>query len=143
MTLVIETSQMLRIERHAERSGREECCGVLVGSSVGKRFRVSSVVEAENVYEGDRSCRYTIDPQRLLTTHRQAREAGCEVVGYYHSHPESRPEPSGEDAAHAWPGIRCLIIGRTAAQGWEARCWSWSGGSGFREERVEIVDEAG
>lgn len=72
--------------------------------------RVDQVIEAPNVAQ-DRRRRFAIDPRVLLRVHRQARVEHRVVVGYYHSHPASPPQPSQTDLDDAWPGELHVIIG--------------------------------
>ena len=44
---------------------------------------------------------FEIDPAALIAAHRAARGGGPEVLGYYHSHPTGRAEPSDTDRAQA------------------------------------------
>jgi proteasome lid subunit RPN8/RPN11 len=45
--------------------------------------------------------RFRIDPAEHFVAIRQARERGREIVGAYHSHPDSAPVPSETDLAEA------------------------------------------
>ena len=54
--------------------------------------------------------RYLIAPDDLRQLEREVREAGQEVVGYYHSHPDHPAAPSAFDAEHAWPWYSYLIV---------------------------------
>ena len=73
-----------------------ECCGILLGEGA----RVTAILPAANVHP-DPASHFEIDPQTLIDAHRGARQGGPHVVGYYHSHPNGRAEPSATDAAMA------------------------------------------
>jgi proteasome lid subunit RPN8/RPN11 len=80
----------------AERATPLECCGILLGHG----HSVTAVTPAANVHPAPRT-NFEIDPQSLLDANRVAREGGAQVVGYYHSHPNGRAEPSVTDRARA------------------------------------------
>ena len=80
----------------AARAHPRECCGLLLGQGA----RVEAVCTAANVHR-DPQHQFEIDPQMLISAHRAARSGGRQVLGYYHSHPNGRAEPSPTDRAAA------------------------------------------
>jgi proteasome lid subunit RPN8/RPN11 len=143
--LVLPAAAHSAIARHAEGAYPEEACGILVGRFAeapdGGRSgaRVERALPAENVHS-DRRRRYAIAPEALLAAQRRAREEGCELVGYYHSHPDHPPRPSATDRSDAWPGVSYLIVAVAAGRAGEARSWRWDAEAGrFVEEAVEVV----
>jgi proteasome lid subunit RPN8/RPN11 len=131
--LYLHRSQVAVIRRHAALAYPEECCGVLVGTPAPDGARVQTVLEAANVAPR-RQRRYSIDPVSLLFAHRQARDAGRQVVGYYHSHPDTPAFPSERDLAEAWPGVIYLIVEVMAGAVVALRGWRLGGdGQGFEE----------
>jgi proteasome lid subunit RPN8/RPN11 len=82
------------IVRHARESAPEECCGLLLG----RGDAIVEAIRARNVAD-DPATRFLIDPADHFAARRIARERGLEVVGFYHSHPSSPPEPSARDVA--------------------------------------------
>lgn len=118
------------IEEHAESTYPEECCGVLIGRArleEGNHASPESVVQSvrptSNVHPGDRRHRYAIRPAALLAAHQEARAAGLDVVGYYHSHPDHAAVPSARDRATAWPGCSYVIIALAGGKVTEMRSW--------------------
>ncbi len=90
---------------HAREEAPNECCGVLVGA----QGRIERAVRARNTLGSP--TRYQIDPRDQIAAVRSARERGQDVVGFYHSHPGSRPAPSATDRAEAaYPGHCYLIV---------------------------------
>jgi proteasome lid subunit RPN8/RPN11 len=79
---------------HARETAPEECCGLLLG----RGDEVVEAVRARNVAD-DPATRFLVDPVDHFAARRTARERGLEVVGFYHSHPSSPPEPSERDRA--------------------------------------------
>jgi len=56
--------------------------------------------------------RFLIDPADHFAALRTARERGLDVVGFYHSHPASPPEPSARDVAEfSYPDHLYAIVG--------------------------------
>jgi proteasome lid subunit RPN8/RPN11 len=89
---------------HARREAPRECCGLLIGTA----SRIVEVVAARN--EAERATEYRIAPEDHFAAVRRARTLGLAVVGAYHSHPASPPEPSPRDLADAWPDFLYVIV---------------------------------
>ena len=93
------------VAAHARDASPAECCGVLIGHS----NEVTEAVRTRNL--SDDPNRYVLDPKDHIEARRAARDRGLEVVGVYHSHPHSEPEPSVADLAEAtYPGWLYLIV---------------------------------
>jgi proteasome lid subunit RPN8/RPN11 len=102
---VIET-----VVRHARAAAPNECCGMLVG---GAQI-VDEAVRAGNISDRPLT-RFLIEPRDHLDALRRARLRGRDVVGFYHSHPNSPASPSRTDIAEAtYPGHLFLIVGLAA-----------------------------
>ena len=67
--------------------------------------------------------RYLIAPDDLRRLEREVREAGPEIVGYYHSHPDHPAAPSAFDAEHAWPWYSYLIVRIDRGRGADLASW--------------------
>ena len=81
----------------AARAHPAECCGLLAG----RANRVETLYPVSNTAE-DPSRRYEMDPAELWAARRAARDAGHEVIGFYHSHPRTPPFPSSLDVERAY-----------------------------------------
>lgn len=90
--------------RHARETAPAECCGLLIGTP----GRILRAHPARNVHAS--ATRYLIDPADHFAAIRQAREAGLDVIGAYHSHPASPPVPSATDLDEALPSFFYLIV---------------------------------
>ena len=91
---------------HAREAAPAECCGMLIGGA----GRVTASVRARNI--ADRPTRFVVDPVDHIRARREARDVGLDVVGFYHSHPHSTPEPSETDLAEAsYPNYVYVIVG--------------------------------
>ncbi len=128
--LLLSPRDLESIQSHGEACYPEECCGFLIGSAEGGATRVERILPAANT--GGRSDRFTVPPETVLAVHKEARAAGLDVVGYYHSHPDHPARPSRLDRENAWPGYACLIVSVVGGQAVETRSWRFSA-----EEAVE------
>ena len=104
--MIIVRAVLDAIVAHARAAQPLECCGILIG----RGDRITAAVAARNLEASQ--TRYLIDPGDHIRARRQAREAGDEVLGFYHSHPASPPVPSPRDIAEAsYPECVWLIVG--------------------------------
>lgn len=91
----------------ASRSAPAECCGVLGG----REGSIISVIPVGNV-AAESETQFELDPAGLVSARAALRRAGLDVVGFYHSHPRTSPEPSSYDVANAWyPESVYVVIG--------------------------------
>lgn len=119
---------------HARAAYPAEACGLLLGSVCSDgNVCIDRAVCAANVAPDPRRW-YTIDPATHLRTQREARAAGLEIVGYFHSHPDAEARPSKHDLAEAWPVVVYLIVSVRQGEAGEARAWRLDEAAGsFRE----------
>ena len=111
------------VAAHAHDTMPAECCGVLIGGFDD----VVAAVRGRNL--SDDPNRYQLDPKGHIDARRAARDRGLEVVGFYHSHPHSEPEPSIADLAEAtYPGHLYLIV-RPLAEGAKVRLFRFEQGA--------------
>jgi proteasome lid subunit RPN8/RPN11 len=116
---------------HAREEAPRECCGILVGTGDA----IVAGVRAANL-AAHPEARFLIDPGDHIRARRDARAAGLEVVGFYHSHPHSNAQPSAIDLAEAsYAGFLYLIVGR-AGDDPDVRLYRFTG-KAF--ERMELV----
>lgn len=98
------------VQAHANDAQPQECCGIVL--------RDGTVVRATNTFEPEsmRHCRYAIDPLMLRRYHRD------EVLGFYHSHPNSAAWPEQNDLADAREvGMLEIIVGMRNGTAYEVR----------------------
>lgn len=102
--LRLKTGVLAAIAAAAEAAYPNECCGLLVGRREGAGetaiFDITEAVPAPNVAP-EPARHFEVDPAVLLATHRAARDAGLEILGPYHSHPNGAAQPSPTDTARA------------------------------------------
>jgi proteasome lid subunit RPN8/RPN11 len=113
----------------------EETCGLLIGRSHLGRTETSRAMRAKNLNRERARDRYDLDPADFLAADVAAREAGLEIVGVWHSHPDHPAEPSETDRAAAWEGWSYVIVEVTDGRVRALRSWRLSG-ERFVEEPV-------
>lgn len=139
-TLLWSPSLRNAIVSAARASSPEEACGLLVGRAFPNGSVVFRVESARNVAEGDRSQRFEVSPEDYFRIDREARNAGLEVVGTWHSHPKSPAVPSKRDLEAAWEGLSHLIVSLLEIPGVggpSVRSWRLQGETLLEEQLVE------
>ena len=136
--LVIPARHLQTAGQHAATSYPDECCGVLIGRSLGDSTVVERLLSVDNERNESRHNRYLINPETVLAAHKEARALGLDVVGYYHSHPDHPARPSEFDREHAWPGVSYLIVSVEKGSVADARSWRLADDrEKFDEEKIE------
>lgn len=113
----------------ADEARPAEACGILFGYRRGPDFEVRYASHARNVATDPR--RFQLDPGHYALAVDESIATGVDIIGVWHSHPDSEPVPSDADRAAAWPEHLHLIVG--PARAGEARVRAWHG----EELRVE------
>jgi proteasome lid subunit RPN8/RPN11 len=114
------------IVAHARDAAPAECCGILVG----RQDEIVEAVRCRNL--ADNPNRFLIDPKDHFDAGRRARASGLDILGFYHSHPRSTPDPSPTDVAEAsYPDHLYLIVSLAANP--PAVKLYWFDGGGFKE----------
>jgi proteasome lid subunit RPN8/RPN11 len=91
---------------HAGEDAPREACGLLVG----RADAAHRAVRARNLARHDG--RYEVAAEDHFAAVRAARADGLEVIGAYHSHPDSPAEPSERDRDEAFAGFVFVIASR-------------------------------
>lgn len=118
----------------------DETCGLMIGTQDGDAVRVHRVVQAANLNTTRSRDRYELDPLAMVSADAEARQAGLDVVGIWHSHPDHPAEPSETDRSKAWEGWSYLIVSVTDAGVADLRSWRLSG-EAFAEEPVNSEED--
>ena len=79
-----------------------EACALLFGERRPNERRVEEVVAIPNIAEGEDA--FELDPIAWRQAELEARAAGLEVLGVWHSHPRAEAAPSARDRVGAQPG---------------------------------------
>jgi proteasome lid subunit RPN8/RPN11 len=122
--IAIGEKQLTEIREHGIRDYPYECCGLLLGRYTTDRKFVSETYPISNAREESaKRNRFLITPDELLRGERYAREHDLEVVGFYHSHPDSPAVPSQYDLEHAWPTYSYIIVSTSANEARDLFSW--------------------
>jgi proteasome lid subunit RPN8/RPN11 len=92
------------ITAHAVTEAPRECCGLLVGV---ERY-VDENVRTHNLEPG--VTRFLVDPAAQVALMKRLRGTGREILGAYHSHPQSEAVPSVSDIAETFSDDFLSII---------------------------------
>lgn len=121
----------------------EEGCGVMIGTEDGGTRTIAHVMCFENTREDERARRYLIAPEQVLAAERAARDAGLDVLGFFHSHPDHPAEPSAFDVEHAWPFYTYVIVSVRQGRVADARAWRLAEDRArFESEILEVARDA-
>ena len=96
MEIVVTSGAIATVLEEATKNAPLEACGLLLG----QHGLIERAVACANV-AADRLTHFEIDPAALIAAHRAEREGGAKVLGYWHSHPSGRAEPSATDCEQA------------------------------------------
>ncbi|MBI5888208.1 MAG: M67 family metallopeptidase [Deltaproteobacteria bacterium] len=126
---------------HAKEAYPHECCGVLVGNSMGDR-KIFESHRANNINTERANDRYVIDPKEINIIDKVARSEGLDIMGFYHSHPDHPDRPSQFDRDMGQPQYSYIIV--SVHKGTETSVKSWmftEDKEPFKEEAIKITAE--
>ena len=92
---------------HARSEFPHECCGLLVGRSEAEVFEAQ---RAANLNLEQPEVEYELDPRDFIRVQREAESNHCDIVGFYHSHPQHGAYFSATDHSRAWPNYLYLVV---------------------------------
>lgn len=95
----------------AKKAYPNECCGILVGKKSERGdIEVTEIRKAENLFQGQKSVHFQIDPLFIYRLEQELEVRGLEIVGIYHSHPDCPAILSKEDEKYMLPGLEYVIM---------------------------------
>ncbi|NLG74004.1 MAG: M67 family metallopeptidase [Chloroflexi bacterium] len=137
MTIYLSRELLAEIQAHGEQAYPEEGAGLLLGRVDGEQRRVLQIISLPNTREdGARQRRYLISPADYIAAEEAAIQAGLDVLGVFHSHPDHPEHPSEYDREWALPWFSYLITSVHQGRAWRTRSWRLS------EDRSEFLEEA-
>ena len=89
--IILSQSDKKILTEHAEKEKPNESCAILFG----KDEQVSEVFLAKNIEESP--VNFTISNEQLIEGYKLAEEKQVDVIGIFHSHPNSEAYPSNTD----------------------------------------------
>lgn len=138
MTLRVRHEHLEQIVAQAKAEAPNECCGMLAG----RGEVVEEVFPGRNKDHSPKT--YLMDPGDQLRAFRVMDERGLDLVGIYHSHPQTVAEPSRTDKERAldrdgnplFPDVQYVIVSLRDATQPQIRAFRITGGQVTEEEVV-------
>lgn len=97
------------ILKHCMNGLPNEACGLIAGTVEGDIKTVTKVYLLTNIDASNEH--FSMDPKEQLAALKDARANGVNIIGNFHSHPESPSRPSEEDKRLAYDSsIEYLIL---------------------------------
>ena len=93
--IVLAQKEKDKLVTHAISEQPSESCAMLFGKKVGDNWNVKEVFLTQNI--DDSQTNFTISPEELLKGYQLAAKMHLELVGVFHSHPNSDAIPSSTD----------------------------------------------
>ena len=137
--IYIEKTLENQIRRASAEAYPNECCGVLLGEIDGEGIkRLHSIEPVINFSdENEQYHRFLITPEDLLKSELKARSLKLDVLGFYHSHPDSAAKPSDYDKEHALPFYSYIITAVNNGVSGDFTCWEMSENrENFNSEKI-------
>jgi proteasome lid subunit RPN8/RPN11 len=131
MALALEQGVAEAIRQHGADAYPNECCGALIG----REGRVTATYALPNTTEEGPRRRFLVRPDDYREAEKQARQAGRDLLGFYHSHPDHPARPSQYDLDHAWPFFSYIIVSVRAGAPEDMTSWR------LREDRSAFDQE--
>ena len=122
--LLLEATHVRLLQGWARSGYPDEVCGLLLGRFQDGQAEVIEVRSACNLVTDRARDRYLLDPAEFLRADQNAREAGLEILGFWHTHPDHPARPSETDRAQAWDGYVYLILSVCERGVEEMRGWA-------------------
>lgn len=109
IVLKLKKSDYDKMLQHCKDGLPNESCGLLAGTVEGEVKTVTKIYLLTNIDASNEH--FSMDPKEQFAALKDARANGVEIIGNFHSHPESPSRPSEEDKRLAYdPNIEYLIL---------------------------------
>ena len=95
--IVLTQKDKDKLVTHAIVQQPSESCAMLLGKKVDDNWNVEEIFLTQNVDNSQTN--FTISPEELLEGYQLAEKRHLELVGVFHSHPNSDAIPSSTDKA--------------------------------------------
>ena len=94
--ILLNQKQVDALTQHSEKAGISESCAMLLGTHNDQQWNVKEVLLTRNSHN-DSETSFIISPEELLEGHQLAEKKHLELVGIFHSHPNTAASPSNMD----------------------------------------------
>ncbi|WP_333649857.1 M67 family metallopeptidase [Lacrimispora sp.] len=106
--LILKKEDYEKMLKHCQDGLPNEACGLIAGRVEGDTKTVEKVYLLTNVDESREH--FTMDPREQLAAVKDVRKNGLELLGNFHSHPETPSRPSEEDKRLAYDSAGEYLI---------------------------------
>ena len=93
--ILISKNHIDILSKHAKEASPNESCAILFGKIEKDHFRVKDVFLTKNIENSPVT--FTISNDELIKGYQEAEKRQLDVVGIFHSHPDSEAYPSVTD----------------------------------------------
>ena len=94
--ILLNQKQLDILTQHSEKAGLSESCAMLFGTHGDQQWNVKEIFLTRNAHT-DSGTSFIITPEELLQGYQLAEKKQLELVGVFHSHPNSSASPSNFD----------------------------------------------
>ena len=94
--ILLNQKQIDALTQHSEKAGLSESCAMLLGTHNDQQWNVKEVLLTRNSHNNSETS-FIISPEELLQGHQLAEKKQLELVGIFHSHPNTAASPSNMD----------------------------------------------
>ena len=94
--IILNQAQKDLLQEHAIKYGSNESCAMLLGIHNDEEWNVKEVFLTRNAHN-DSETSFIITPEELLHGYQLAEKKQLELVGIFHSHPNTAASPSNFD----------------------------------------------
>ena len=94
-SITISKNQAEVLKKYSNRESPNESCAILFGSNINDTITIREIFLTENIEKSP--VNFTISNEELITAYNEAEKMNLDVIGIFHSHPDSVPYPSSTD----------------------------------------------
>jgi [CysO sulfur-carrier protein]-S-L-cysteine hydrolase len=95
LQIILSSQHKQILSKEAINKQPNESCALLFGKKVNDKIIITEIYLAENIEKSP--INFTISNEQLIQGYKIAEDKGLEVIGIFHSHPNSEPYPSETD----------------------------------------------
>ena len=100
IVLQLKESDYQKILEYCKNALPKEACGLLAGTINGEIKTITKIYPMTNMNAS--SSHFSMNPEEQLAATKDARANGAEIIGNFHSHPNTSAIPSAEDKRLAY-----------------------------------------
>lgn len=146
--LVLSSEVYRRVAEHLQAAYPNEGVGLLLGHAQGtypdlRKVATAVLLLPNRSDTGEQYHRYLVTAEEMLDGETEAARQGLDIVGIFHSHPDSPAKPSEYDREFALPWYSYLIVSVQKGHAADANAWVLAEDrSQFGFEKLEIQSQS-